>query len=129
MTTFEKCCTIRRLLMNRTAEVMVYKSWSEGFATRQIRDTPAALEQMQGGAELSGINPADMTDSQLEDLGFCRWCDETPMRLIPLWLYPFLAESLAVECVDGGTKVLKKSEMDTDNRFGCLAYGVTPSDR
>lgn len=129
MNTFEKCCAIRRAIVNRAAEVMTYRNWSEEFATRQIRDLPADIEQMGGGAELFGIQPADMTDSQLDALGFGRWSDETPMRLIPLWLFPFLAENLVAECIDGETKITNKSEMDTDSRFGCLAYGVTPSDR
>lgn len=84
---------------------------------------------MDSAAELFGIQPADMTDRQLDALGFGRWSSQSPMRLIPLWLFPFLAESLVVECIDGETKLIKKSEMDTDSRFGCLAYGIIPSDR
>lgn len=127
MTTYEKCQAIRRMIMNRAAEVMVYESWGDDFAAKQIRKFPDDLAKQEHGMDYFGIHPAEMTDKQLEDLGFGRWGDETPMRLIPLWLLPFLADEIETECING-EKITKKSEMDKDNRFGCLAYGVIPAD-
>ena len=127
MTTYEKCKAIRRMIINRAAEVMAYDNWSDDFAVKQIRKFPDELSK-QTGEKYFGIQPAEMTDKQLEELGFGRWSDETPMRLIPLWLMPFLADEIETECIDGVKKLTKKSEMDNDNRFGCLAYGVIPAD-
>lgn len=128
MTTFEKCCAIRRMILNRAAEVMAYEKWSEELATGKIRNFPKDLAEQKTGKDYFGIQPAKMTDKQLEELGFGRWSKKTPMRLIPLWLMPFLADEIDVECIDGEKKLIKKSDMDKDNRFGCLAYGVIPSD-
>lgn len=126
MNTFEKCKTIRRMMMNRAAEVMAYKNWGDDFAAKQIRNAPEEIEKMKGGKELFGIQPVELTEDEMTDLGFGKWSEETPMRLIPLWLFPFLAEEIETECIDGEKKLTKKSEMDNDNRFGCLAYGVIP---
>lgn len=128
MNTYEKCCSIRRMLLNRTAEVMVYNNWSNDFATKQIREFPSDVKKMNEGEKLFNIQPLELTKSQMQELGFGKWSDETQMMLIPLWLFPFLAEKIETECIDGEKKLTTKSEMDTDNRFGCLAYGVLPSD-
>ncbi len=108
MTTFEKCCAIRRMILNRAAEVMAYENWSEEFATGKIRNFPKDLAEQKTGKDYFGIQPAKMTDKQLDELGFGRWSDKTPMRLIPLWLMPFLADEIEVECIDGEKKLIKK---------------------
>lgn len=58
MNTFQKCRVIRRMIMNRAAEVMAYKNWGDDFAAKQIRSAPEAIEKMNGGKELFGIQPA-----------------------------------------------------------------------
>jgi hypothetical protein len=126
MTTFEKCQAIRRMLINRAAEVMAYKNWGDDFAAKQIRNFPEELMSQNSGPDFFGIQPADLTEAEMVDLGFGKWSKETPMRLIPLWLFPFLADEMETECIDGEKKTLKKADMDNDNRFGCLAYGVVP---
>jgi hypothetical protein len=62
----------------------------------------------------------------MADLGFGKMTEESPMWLIPLWLLPFLPDIIETECINGTKSVLKKSEIDNDERFGCLAYGVYP---
>jgi len=116
------------MIMNRAAEVMAYTNWEDDFAANQIRNFPAELASQKTGKDYFEIQPAEMTDKQLKELGFGIWSDKTPMRLIPLWLFPFLADEIATECIDGEKTTTKKSEMDNDNRFGCLAYGVIPAD-
>jgi hypothetical protein len=123
VTTFEKCQRIQRVIVNRAAEVMSYKRWGDDFAAKQIREIPEFL--IKRNPELGQIQPAELTSDECDRLGFCRWSEENPMRLIPLWLLPFLAEEVKTTCIDGSS-VLLKSEMDDDNRGGCLAYGITP---
>jgi hypothetical protein len=127
MNTYEKCQAIRQMIMNRAAEVMAYESWGDDFAAKQIRKFPEELAEHKNGGDYFGIQPAKMNDAQLQELGFGRWSEGNLMRLIPLWLMPFLADEIETECIDGKKKLTKKSEMDNDNRFGCLAYGVIPS--
>ena len=122
MTTYENCKTLRRCIVNRAAEVMNYTNWSDDFAAKQIREIPAALLE-----KIGKVNIAELTAEQMDDLGFGRWSEENPMRLIPLWLYPFLPDEIETECIDGKKSVLKKADMDNDHRFGCLAYGIWPN--
>jgi hypothetical protein len=125
MTTFEKCQVVRRVIMNRTAEVMSYANWEDDFAVRRIREIPADL--LKQSPELGGIQPSELTDAECDNLGFSRWSEENPIRLIPLWLLPFLADEIKTTSISGND-VFRKADMDDDNRFGCLAYGVLPCD-
>jgi hypothetical protein len=60
-------------------------------------------------------------------LDFGKWNEDNPIRLIPLWLLPFLASEF--DCQDIiGKKHSKLPEIDNDHRFGYLAYGVIPKD-
>ena len=126
MTTYEKCKNIRRMIVNRAAEVMNY-SWDDDFSTKWIRLFPDGLkEQKKHGVDYFGIQPSDLTETEMMELGFGVWSEETPMRLIPLWLYPFLADEITVESIIGKKATIKRTDIDTDNRFGCLAFGVIP---
>lgn len=125
METFELCKMIRRAIVNRAAEVMAYESWSADFCAKQIREIP---EWVKGSENFSQIRPAELTAEQMEELGFGRWSDESPLMLIPLWLLPFLADEFEGGCIDGESRVFKRDDLDNDHRFGCLAYGVVPSD-
>ena len=62
----------------------------------------------------------------MDDLGFGRWSEDNPMRLIPLWLYKFLPDEIESESISGKS-VRKTADMDNDSRYGCLAYGICPT--
>lgn len=129
METYDKCKSLRMVIVNRAAEVMAYASWSDDFAASQIRNIAFDLKNSGKCDSFFNIQPSEMTDSQLEDLGFGKWSEDTPMRLIPLWMLPFLAEKLEVEDINGEKSVVVTKDIDNDNRFGCLAYGVIPKDK
>jgi len=124
MNTFEKCEKIQRMLINRAAEVMTYTNWSDEFAVKQIREIPGLLLNMN--RELGNIQLDDLTSDQRDRLGFRLWSNDNPIRLIQLWLLPFLADNIKATRIDGRS-IISKAEMDNDNRFGCLAYGIIPS--
>ena len=122
MNTYEKCKRIRRGILCDAAEVMVYTNWPAAFAAQQIRQVPDRILEAHGP-----VNIAELTLDQMTELGFGIWSDENPMRLIPLWLYPFLPDELEVTSISGTKSVLKKLDMDTDIRGGCLAFGIVPA--
>lgn len=126
MTTYERCKRIREMIMTRSAEVMNYENWSDDFAAKQIRDFAKDMATKDGAEPFMCIQPCELTLTEMVDLGFGLWSDDSPMRLIPLWLYQFLADEIIVESISGDLDIMKKSEMDTDHRFGCLAFGVKP---
>ena len=48
------------------------------------------------------------------------------LRLIPLYLYPSLPIGITLTSIDGEEIVFDGSNIDTDVRFGCLAWGIKP---
>lgn len=48
------------------------------------------------------------------------------LRLIPLYLYPSLPTGITLTSIDGEEKVFDGSNIDTDIRFGCIAWGIKP---
>ena len=48
------------------------------------------------------------------------------LRLIPLYLYPSLPVGITLTSIDGEEIVFDGSNIDTDTRFGCTAYGIKP---
>ncbi len=123
MNTFEACCVIRRVILNRTAEVMNYPSWGSEFAYKQITEL---AERIKENSTFNFINPSDLTLSEMKELGFCKWEEKSKMMLIPLWLMQFIDPELEVTCISG--EVCKFKDADNDNRYGCLAYGIFPKE-
>lgn len=48
------------------------------------------------------------------------------LRLIPLYLYPSLPIGITLTSIDGEVRVFDGSNIDTDVRFGCIAWGIKP---
>ena len=68
-----------------------------------------------------------LTPDDAKKLRFCQWDSYSNLFLIPLWLYPVIPDDLELTSIDG-SKTTKKSGIDTDVRFGCLAYGIVFAD-
>ena len=117
MNTYEQCCSIRRIILNCTAEVTNYKSWGKDFAYSFIMELPEKIK-------IKNLNPSELTMDEMKDLGFGRWDEKTELMLIPLWLMQFIDPEIYVMSIDGETVQFKHA--DNDHRFGCLAFGVIP---
>ena len=48
------------------------------------------------------------------------------LRLIPIYLYPSLPIGITLTSIDGEEIVFNGSNIDTDARFGCIAWGIKP---
>lgn len=48
------------------------------------------------------------------------------LRLIPLYLYPSLPIGITLTSIGGEKIVFDGSNIDTDTRFGCIAWGIKP---
>ena len=125
MTTYEKCCGIRHRILTAAAEVATYESWSDEFAVKRIRELSAGIIEHNPGIDT--IQPCEMSTAQLDELGFCKLSEDNPMRLIPLWLHPYLAENVKLVCIDG-SETVSKYAMDNDHRGGYMAHGIVPVD-
>lgn len=116
---YEKAKWIRSVILNRAAEVMNY-NWGDDFSSQRIKEIPEKLSE-----QVESIDITQLTKDQMIDLGFGKWEENSKDFLIPLWLFPWLKSEIITKCIDG-TKTLMKKDMDTDHRYGLLAYSVYP---
>lgn len=123
MSSYEMCRALRRLVLLRAGEVVAYTNWSPEFVLEQMRGVP---EWVAGIKWFVPPRLEELTAEQMDDLDFGRWSEDSPIRLIPLWLLPFLPDEIATVSI-GGSEHTRRDEMDNDHRFGCLAYGVAPA--
>lgn len=66
-----------------------------------------------------------LTIPQAKCLGFRKWDVDSNLMLIPGYLYSFIPAGLALYSISGEeTEYLDYTELDSDCRFGCLAYGI-----
>jgi hypothetical protein len=129
-TTFEKFKSIRDLIVTRAINGFIYrKNWSNEFRIKEIDSIPDTLKRWEENNDTTytELQPSDLTVDEMKELGFMRWSENSDMMLIPLWIYPFLADVLTTTDINGVTSTLNKSDIDTDHRCGCLAYGITPA--
>lgn len=125
-TPFEKLLYIKHVILKRVSEVFTYTNWSDEFATSYIRTIPDDL--VNSKLDLKNIEINKFTNEECDFLGFGKWEKDNPMRLIPLWMLPFLPEQIKCSSING-EQIINKSDIDTDNRFGYLAYGIIPLDK
>ena len=120
MTHFDEAEAIRAFLLTRLADHIVYKSDSYDKIDSTIDDIKASNDYFD-------IDPTKFSEQELRNAGFQLWSEEINNYLIPLWIFPFLTETLTVTDITGKTETLSKSKLDLDTRFGYLAYGVVPA--
>jgi hypothetical protein len=122
MTQFDIAQNIQRILLNKLAETQLYNHYTTETAFTELKDVIARITT---NCDYQPIDPTQLTAAEMDALHFGIWEKESPARLIPLWLYPFLAAEFLYTSVMGH-KGTKTADMDTDSRFGYLAYMVTP---
>ena len=121
MSDYEFLLMVREAIINRSAEVFCC-SWDDDFSFFLIKEIPDVFSKSD---HFRRIDPNEMSIEQLESLGFQKWDGKSGLMLIPLYLYPFLKDGLMCASIsDIEARPIKVSDMDTDNRYGCLAYGV-----
>ena len=121
MSDYEFLLMVRQTIVNRAAEVFCY-NWDNAFSSKRIKELPDVFSKSD---YFRKVDPNEMTVDQLGNLGFQKWDDESGLMLIPLYVYPFLKDEFMCGSIsDISARNIKASDIDTDNRFGCLAYGV-----
>lgn len=125
LTTFEKAKAIKKTLLRLVGESLTYETWSDDFKLSNIKSINKTLETWSKEYGTFKINPNDLSEKEINELEFGKWSDDSLVRLIPIWLYPFLADEFESISISG-SKHLKLSDIDNDHRFGYLAYGVIP---
>ncbi|ANN86433.1 hypothetical protein KNT56_gp167 [Escherichia phage phT4A] len=121
LTLIDICKSIRDAVLTKASEVTVYSSWSAEFGYEEIVNFPDRLKNTKW---FRYIDPNEFSLDELEELNFSRWDEHSGLRLIPLWLLPYIDPEAKVLCIDGNEVLFK--DADNDHRFGMLAYGVKP---
>ncbi len=96
---------ILQIIITRAAASMNYTNWSADYVASQIREIPEMIKKTNWFVP---INPADLTEAEMRELGFGKWSEEDPMFLIPLWLFPFLPAEVDCGSISGEKRILKK---------------------
>ena len=121
MSDYEFLLMVRQAIVNRAAEVFCY-NWDNTSSSKRIKEIPDVFSKSD---YFRKVDPNEMTVDQLDNLGFQKWDDESGLMLIPLYVYPFLKDEFMCGSIsDIAARNIKASDIDTDNRSGCLAYGV-----
>ena len=105
-------------LANRVAETTEY-NWNSDFCKKEIKEaTEKVIEELK-----KHINWDNLTKQDCIELRFRKW-DDSNLYLIPLYLFPIIPIGLKVYCIDGDEIINDGTNLDNDNRFGCIAYGI-----
>lgn len=112
MTTFEKCKLIRDSILTRSGEMLSY-GWTDDFKLSNMNDIHKSILTWEEKYGSFRIDPNDLTEIEMEELGFGSWGENSKLKLIPIWIFPFLNECLDVESISG-EKYTKKSDIDND---------------
>lgn len=103
------------------AEPLTYTNWSDKFCMGELRSSNSRFIN-----ELKKyIDFDNLTKEEALELGFKQWRDDQPdLYLIPLYLFPLIPIGKELHSINGDTITYNGTNVDTDNRFGLLAYGI-----
>jgi len=123
-TPYEFLQSVMKELCTAAACGAAYPSWPDDFARKELREVwgdalgPTRKQRMRRVtiAELQSLDK-----DQRWALGIGNW-DES-LRVIPLWMWNYIADGETLTCIDGTTAIKGAAEIDLDVRFGCIAHG------
>ena len=107
---------------NKVAETTQYTNWSDKFCRKEIKEsTERFLEELKKYIDFSNL-----TEEEAKELRFGRWDpEESPtLWLLPLYLLPIVPIGTELTNIFGKKIIYDGSNVDTDIRFGCIAYGI-----
>lgn len=110
-------------LANAMAQSVVYENhWSPEFCCQENRrafeSANCALRQ--------AIKWDRLTEKDCKELRFGIWEPGNPLRLIPIWLYKAIPVGTELTSITGEKIVFDGNNIDTDTRYGRLAWGIIP---
>jgi hypothetical protein len=116
-------------LANKLSECVVWPTGEAETSTIVKNSFSTFYKSMEKHPEL--IDWSHLTVEEARELRFQKWSDdeEEPQNLwlIPLWLYPAIPKEITLTSISG-EKVVNDGKLDSDARFGCLAYGLILSE-
>lgn len=122
-TEIRNCLTF---LANQVAETVLYQPhWSMDFCHQEITKAyKKVAEELKKHLDWNNL-----TEEDCQELRFGKWEKESQLYLIPIWLYSAIPIGTKLTSIFGEEIVFDGSNIDKDNRFGCLAYGIIPKQK
>lgn len=126
LTDYAKARMIRQALLRATGEANQY-GWSDEAIRAQLFHTASKLQAYK-------VDVTKLSLSEVNELDFGNW--DGKLRLVPLWLFPYLAEGQRLTSINGEEKTVNlsyrdrnsPSYIDNDHRFGSVAWGFVPTE-
>jgi len=109
-------------LANRVSETTQYENWSDAFSRKEIKEANKKfVDEIK-----KHIDWDNLTKEECNELRFKKWDETSGIYLIPLYLFPAIPLGFKLYCINGAEIVNDGTNLDDDNRFGCIAYGIKP---
>lgn len=121
MTTYE--LAKRYLVVHANVMALGYEyreTWSKEFRSDKVDDFYNGIRSRDGYRH---INPRELSKQELLSIGGAAW-DGSGLVLLPLWMLFHLPDEIELTSITGETRVFRRGDIDNDERFGCLAYGI-----
>ena len=115
---YELCQKLQAKLANQITIHHIYKKWGPEFF---LEETERLFSKLKKDYV---IHVERLSRKELISLGALKWSKETSLYLLPFWLAPFLAHGTKLTCINGKIVTVGAGEIDMDERYGCIAYGV-----
>ena len=123
LTVFEKCKAIRNLYLRGIGEITTYSNWSNDIKLKNILDIPTIIDNWKDKyGDFRSLNLEELYEDELVELGFSNWSVDNPIKLIPLWLYPYIDKNNTY--ININNKNISGKDLDDDHRMGSLSYGI-----
>ena len=152
----DKVSNTLKWLANQIACTQVYKKWDEEYKKKSIDDAwQKVQEQFKKDIDWSTLTENQCSalhfgrwhseedieevisyfQSELDkghltkeefDKEVANERNTLGLRLIPLYLYPSLPVGITLTSIGGKERVFDGSNIDTDIRFECIAWGIKP---
>lgn len=117
----EKVFNLLVTFVNRMSEINLY-NWSDEFKKEEFKN--AFNEYTKSIKNL--INWNELSDKECDALHMMKYDNKSNLMLIPMYLYYGLNKGAELTAIDNEKVIFDGSNIDLDNRFGYLAYGVCP---
>ena len=105
---------LKNFVVNRNAQAFEYENWSDDFKLKEIREGYDEFMKQE-------VDFTNFSKEELLEIGFSMWDEK--LILMPLWAFHICIDDTILTSIDDDEKIKGKDEIDTDIRFGCLAWG------
>lgn len=152
----DKVSNTLKWLANQIACIQVYKKWDEEFKKESLNNAwQKVQEQFKKDIDWNALTESQckalhfgswQSEEDIEEEISCLQSEldkghltkeefdkkvskeknTLGLRLIPLYLYPSLPIGITLTSIGGKKRVFDGSNISTDIRFGCLAWGIKP---